>query len=377
MIPRRILRLFTAQTVLVIILAIYSIGFSTKAFVNQKTVYGDGRYYYSWVRSAVVDHDINFHNEYEFYGIHEPNAKPGFPRNVYPVGPALFWSQPFIWSNSIFRNDGYSFPYQFAVGATGVLSVIAGLVVLYRVLNRFFDTTVSLFTIIALSFATNLFFYGSLDTVNSHGISFFISTIILSLFLTQKRPFILGLFIGILSLIRSQDAIFLFLLLPAFSAISIARGFGGFLLGFSPQLVAWQLLTGTMTKSPYLDQEHTFSLGKAQLLNVLFSPNNGLFFWTPILFFATIGLFFQLPITKTQRVTFLLLIGLQWYIVASWSFWWQGASYSGRMFISLLPVFAFGLGSFLTRLTNTQRMLLVGFFSLLNIVTMALYLTMH
>jgi hypothetical protein len=98
------------------------------------------------------------------------------------------------------------------------------------------------------------------------------------------------------------------------------------------------------------------------VLDVLFSAEHGLFLWHPILLFAAIGLvlFFR----ANPLLGGLLLAGFfsQIYLIASWSFWSQGDSFGGRMFISLLPVFAIGLAAFLQRVTlkyNTQVLSLV------------------
>ena len=370
-------RFITIKWIFITIFIVYIGLFSAKALVNKKTIYGDGRYYYSWLRSIIIDHDINFQNEYSFYNITEPNTKFNTPRNVYSIGPAIFWTQAFVWVHQIFRSDGFMFPYQFAVGFGDVLAVIAGLGILYRLLTRYFNRRISLLTIVSIAFATNLFFYGSLDTVNSHSISFFIATIVLTLFLTRRSPLLLGVFIGLLSLVRSQDAVFLFLVLPSLNFIEIAQGIGGFIIGFSPQLIAWQALYGTFTKSPYIDQDHYFDIFHPKLPEVLFSPNNGLFFWTPILIFSVVGLFLSTFPKQVPKLLFLAIIIVAWYAIASWSFWWQGASYSGRMFVSLLPFLAFGLGSFLSNLTPKKQLLFVGFFSILNTATMFIYLILH
>ena len=43
---------------------------------------------------------------------------------------------------------------------------LTGLVLLYRVLRNFFTETASIATILTVGLATNLLFYGAVDTVN-------------------------------------------------------------------------------------------------------------------------------------------------------------------------------------------------------------------
>ena len=54
--------------------------------------------------------------------------------------------------------------------------------------------------------------------------------------------------------------------------------------------------------------------------------------------------FFGLVFWKNQlRDWMLSIIILELFVVSTWSTWWQGASYGGRMFVSSLPLFAFGI----------------------------------
>ncbi len=319
----------TAQRVCILIFFAYLLGFLAHALYLQKTVYGDGIYYYSWLRSVVIDHDVNF-----------PTG------NKYAVGPALLWLPAFLWIHAILKGDGYHFWYQLTTGITSVFFVAIGLLLLFRLLNHYFSQTVSIATIAAIAFATNLFFYGSLDTVNSHGLSFFAACFYLSLiFVKEKKFFLIGIALGILGIIRMQDLIYGILLLPFIRWRHIPSILFGFLTIFSFQLVAWQILYGKFWISPYLTGGEGFTLWHPHFLEVLFSPKSGLFFWTPMLLLGLAGLFISsvIPAKAGIHRLFLLVILLQIWIVASWSTWWQGASYGGRMFVSVLPLFAFGL----------------------------------
>ncbi|NJP05140.1 MAG: hypothetical protein HC837_05685 [Chloroflexaceae bacterium] len=50
----------------------------------------DGTAYYAYVRSLVMDHDLDLSNEYAYYDFTEYGITPtGLPTNKYPIGPAL------------------------------------------------------------------------------------------------------------------------------------------------------------------------------------------------------------------------------------------------------------------------------------------------
>lgn len=336
----------TARLAFAIIFSVYLLIFTFHAVYVGKTVYGDGIYYYSWLRSVARDGDVDFTNEYKTLGGIQPLTASGLPGNKYSIGPALFWFPTYR-----------LFPNQLAVGFTSVFYAITGLVLLYRLLTKSFSQTVSLLTILTTAFATNLFFYGSVDPVNSHALSFFTVALFLSfLFARKKSWFTIGLTLGLIGTVRPQDMIVGLLAQPA----KWRQFFTGVIVGFMPQIIAWQWLYGNPLAFPYLTGGEGFSLSVSNVFGVLFAPSNGLFLWTPITLVGLIGLW------KYKK--FLLIFFLQLLIVGSWSTWWQGASYSGRMFVGMLPLLAFGIAEVLSkiRIPKLPLYLLVGSLSSIN-----------
>ncbi len=333
---RYVRRLSKPTTIFLLIVIAYLSGFFAHALYLQKTVYGDGIFYYSWLHSVAIDRDINFGNEYAFFHVQQPLTTHKLPGNKYSIGPAMLWAPNFVWIQNVIRDHGYAFPNQLAVGITGVLATVAALFILFLTLNKYFSPHISILAILAIAFATNLFFYGSLDTVNSHSLSFFAACFYLScIFSKKKNPFVIGASLGLLGLIRLQDLAYGILLFPVLGRDTLIPFLCGFLVAFAPQLVAWQMLYGKFWISPYLTGGEGFSLRFSHIVDVLFFPKGGLLFWTPILGLGFAGLY--------KKWLLLVVVATEILIVASWSTWWQGASYGGRMFVSILPIFAFGL----------------------------------
>lgn len=355
---------------------IYLLGFLSHAVYLSKTVYGDGIFYYSWLRSVVVDSDITFTNEYAHFGAIQPKTPTGQLGNKYSIGPALLWAPAFITVHSIVHGDGYTLPYQVAVGYTTVLLTVFALVLLYRLLTGSNETR--LFATITIALATNLFFYGAIDAVNSHGVSFFMAVVYLSL-LSARKPhwFAIGTSLAILCMIRLQDFIFILLLIPQIRSIKFTPLLCGFILAFAPQLFAWSALYGNVWTNPYLAGGETFSLLSPHILGVLFHVDSGLFLWTPVVALGVYGLW----VNKNHYLWYLMVFVLQLWLVASWSTWWQGASYSGRMFVSTLPLLAFGLTRGITALQrlygNQVTTLFVATFAALNCVSIIYFLLIH
>ncbi len=323
----KLLNRISSQSVFLYICAVYIAGFFAHALYLHKTVYGDGIYYYAWL---------------------------SFQPSKFSVGPALFWAPVYLLTHN-----------QIAVGATSVLASIFALLLLWNLLIRYFNKTVSIMTIAAVAGASNMLFYGSLDVVNSHALSFFTSTVFLSLLYSkQKQWFTIGAALGFLGLMRTQDILYCALLIPFLTKKNILSIIAGFLLVFSPQLLAWQRTSGKFWVNPYLLHEG-FDFTRPHIFETLFGLQNGLFLWTPIALLGTIGLIIK------KRLLLLSVFLLELFVVASWSTWWQGASYSGRMFVSVLPVLSFGIASIfsmLSRLKFTKSYFLLAIIIPLSVV---------
>ena len=75
-----------------------------------------------------------------------------------------------------------------------------------------------------------------------------------------------------------------------------------------------------------------------------------------------------------------MLFALEVAIVGSWSTWWQGASYSGRMLVSSLPVLAFALAALYTKLahlhlrSNQIILTIIGPLTIINILLIIRFL---
>jgi len=83
---------------------------------------GDSASYFAYVRSAVLDRDLDFANEWEHWGYPEPaRTVTGLRQNVQSVGPAVLWTPFYLLAHAYVRlglgaapypADGYSAPYR-------------------------------------------------------------------------------------------------------------------------------------------------------------------------------------------------------------------------------------------------------------------------
>ena len=111
-------------------------------------------------------------------------------------------------------------------------------------------------------------------------------------------------------------------------------------------------------------------------LPVLFSSDHGMFSWTPLLGFALLGLF--IPFTRGRGIQAYIALATVafYYVISSYPYWDGLASYGNRFFISLTPVFVFGLSNLIERVggffrsfrfAHAAQALVVGLFILWNL----------
>jgi hypothetical protein len=108
-------------------------------------------------------------------------------------------------------------------------------------------------------------------------------------------------------------------------------------------------------------------------LRVLFSSDHGLWSWTPILFFAMVGLFLLYKRSTLLGLGSMLTALAYYYFIASYPDWDGLSSYGNRFFVSLTPIFILGLAALFSTFSawvgNTLRATaLVGMMILLFVV---------
>ncbi len=361
-----------------------------------QAVYGDGIYYWAYTHSVYFDHDLSFFNELGHNYSHEGNnslhekilnrytltTPTGLAVNRYPPGAPLSWLPFYLLADCIVltlrslgyatSRNGYSDIYQIFVGIGNILYFVLGLTVLYKLLKNLFPPRISLSTTLFVLFATNLIYYSSIDVINSHPFSFFIATTYF--YLWQKnymhRPLkqwlILGLLLGMLATIRTQDIV---LGLPlAFETIMLFKKkydstslfkqsvavISGFLIGFLPQLIVWYIVYGTVWKSPYVDSS-SFDVIHPHILGVLLNPKTGMLYFSSLFIISLFGLWIFRKIHSSMSTIFLITIGVQFFVIASWSGWQQGEAYGTRMLISLIPVFSIGIAALMQSLLKKMQ----------------------
>ncbi|MBE0447665.1 MAG: glycosyltransferase family 39 protein [Actinobacteria bacterium] len=267
--------------------------------------------------------------------------------------------------------DGYGTIYQLAAGLGSLFYAFAGVVLLYYLGKRLFDTTTALIGAIAIWLATPLIYYMTMEPLMAHTISMFSITLFVFLWYVtrdNRRLYhwaILGVVGGLLTIVRYQDAPFLLIPVidtvitklrkpdsPPKSWLYYGFAFGVFflaaLLATTPQLYENKVFYG----SPFINGyghggEGFIYWNSPKILYSLFSTQSGLVLWSPIMLLSFIGLFW---FSRKRPLIGLLLTSsflVQLYLVSSWWAPDQGHTFGNRMLLNSTVVFAIGLMQFI------------------------------
>ncbi len=323
--------------------------------------------YFSYLPSLVLDGDLDFTNQYTRFYLEDPVGRAGFKEtfldrstatglklNFGPIGSAVLWAPFYLATHAIVRGDGMSQPYRTAVTFASALYGIVGLFLCYRLARRYEAPLPSLAAVVALWWATPVAYYLYIAPGMSHACSLFA----VALFFTAGfwawrdavgRWVVWGACCGLMALVREQDLFFSVAALVAALSPRLQASIAGrvkrlFAFGvaalavFSPQLVVYQILNGRPLPSPHVEAKMNWV--SPHFFQVLFSPEHGLFFWSPILLlFLAFGLVF---LKREREAGLALLLGFlsQVYISGAVDSWTQAGAFGSRRFVGATAIFA-------------------------------------
>jgi hypothetical protein len=375
----------------------------TLPLVTPKIRGADEIEYYAYLRSLVFDLDLEFGNEYRHFYEQDPAGLAGFkatfldlrePRtgrhiNFAPIGSALLWSPFYLLTHlgvlvargmgAEVAADGFSWPYLAAVCYASALYGFLGLLLTHRLLRRSgIGEPAATWAVAALWLGTPVLYYHTLAGGFSHANS--ILTVALVLWLSpwrgDERPgaarrwLVIGAAGGLAAMVREQDLLFLtvpaaLLLLSTWHARSWTGGLVraallgcGAVLSFVPQLLAYHAINGRFGPSTLVARK--MSYGSPHFFQVLVDPGHGLFFWSPLILVAVIGLGLALRSRKPLPWLLALAFLLQVWINGSVESWSLAGAFGARRFISTTPCFAFGLATLLGSAWAARRPLASG-----------------
>jgi hypothetical protein len=144
----------------------------------------DRVYYYAYTRSIVIDHDLDFTNE---FAARPPSSgaifRNGRQLNKYPIGTPILSLPAFAvvhgvtstlrWAGVGLSTDGYSLPYTMAFALSQMVFALLGVWLLYLTLLRYFTDRIAAIAVVTAWFGTNSLHYTAVDLMMSHAAALF------------------------------------------------------------------------------------------------------------------------------------------------------------------------------------------------------------
>ncbi len=275
----------------------------------------------------------------------------------------------FIAKQTDYPPDGFSPPYQYALGFGIIFYSLLAALVLRKVLLFYFNDLTTAITLLLVCLATNFIQYSAVDSGQSHAYLFLLYALVLYTTLQWHRnPTVLwacltGYICGFATMTRPTEAIMVFI--PLFwdthtkeaakakwamvkqhkRHIYYAAMLG--FIGVLPQLLYWKAASGNWV----------FDVGsKWKFLNpyfrVLFGFEKGWFVYTPVTLLFIAGMFFMKNYRFRKSVLWFCLLNI--YIIIAWDDWRYGGSYSTRALVQSYPVFALPLAALVDKVSFSK-----------------------
>ena len=371
-------------------------------------VRGDGVGYYAFARAPLIQHNLDFTEDYRhanesFRGPRlDENGQPkpefltptGHLDNHFTVGPAILW-MPFLFLahvgvliaralGSSVAADGFSTPYRITMAFATAFYAFLGLLLAFRLARQYVEERWALLATLSIWWASSLPVYMYFNPSWSHAHSAFAVALFLwywhETLSSRSLPqwLVLALITGLMLDVYYPNAMVLAVLAieafrryylafrpdpsaPPGSALRVPQLllrhflFGAVvLICLLPTLITRYLIYGNLFETGYTPLRDWLWFSPA-FLDVLFSSNHGLLAWTPILIFAITGLFIFWRRQRRVGTPFLAAFLAFYLLIACYPDWAGISSYGNRFFVSLTPLFILGLAVFLDRLAQLFR----------------------
>jgi len=289
--------------------------------------------------------------------------------------------------------DGFSPIYVFFQYFSGFFYALWGLWLVRLILLRWFRDSLVALVLLLLALGTNLYFFTVYHSGMAHSTLFFLHALILhqtiALYENQRwrNTVILGLTLGLCILIRPVELIIIFI--PLLWGIKNWKKVAfkerlDFLLQHQwkiatiiiltfcmaiPQFLYWYKLTGHFLFYSYGSEG--FDFGNPKIIKGLFSYGNGWLAYTPMMYFALIGLFF-LKRKDISVIPFLCFLVIHIYITYSWWCWYYINGFGSRPMVETYGLLSIPLAAYWVTIQKKQwvyygSLFLASFFIYLNV----------
>jgi hypothetical protein len=369
---------------------------------SEATISWDVAGYYYYLPAIFIYKDVKkvaFHTDldkkYGYQGSDFYAAKPSTNGNLvmkYTSGMAVMYAPAFFVAHALatsfgYEADGFSRPYQVAIGVWSLFFTLLGLWFLRKVLLKagFEDHAVG-YTLLAIALATNFTEYSAINNAMAHGYIFTLYAVML--WLTMRfyespsehemgrqggpsvfRAFGIGLTIGLAIISRPTELAIV--LMPLFWQISNKTDFNNRLLFFKKQypkifvtaltiigvgfiqLIYWKHVSGHFIYNSY-GPEGKMEWLNTHIINGMVSAQKGWLVYTPIMLFSVIGFVFLYKKHRPYFWPIFLFTLLFIYISFAHKFWVYGGGLGQRQMIQIYPLLAFPMAAFFEKIRQSK-----------------------
>jgi len=363
-------------------------------------VRGDGVGYYAYARALLIEHHLDFRQDWLHANSsfrmgrvgEQDQIRPleftstGHLDNHFSIGPAILWSPFLLAAQAAVRlnhlcgghipAEGFSFPYIFAMALGSAVYGFLAILFSFALARKYFPERWAFLAALGIWFASSLPVYMYFNPSWSHAHSAFMVTLFFWYWdrtradRTWAQWLVLGLISGLMMDVYYVCAVLL--IVPLAESLAgywqalqnrqmqpVARLFFQNLLfactiiaAFLPTLIAKKIIYGS-----YLDfgYHELWAISSPALLRVCFSSEHGLFSWTPIILLAVIGLVLLQKQDRVLSLYALLAFVTYLYTIGCYEDWAGISSFGNRFFVSLTPLFVLGTASFFDSLAEAWQ----------------------
>lgn len=353
---------------------------------KQNVIIHDITFYYSYLPATFIYDDVTLVNPNEKFNKYQDKRfyinrlENGNYLIKTSMGMSILYSPFFFIAHVCAKvfdqpQSGFSAPYNLLLQLSSVFYVMLGLAFLRKLLLEYFSEKTIFFTIIGIYVCTNLMYYNTLEAPMSHAYSFSLFCIFLYYIHewyksgpTLKLAIIIGVLIGIISLVRPTN-ILIALLFPLYGVLNVIDLKNRLTLFFStkigltliiislvvivwiPQFLYWKYVTGHFFYFSYGNER--FFWNDPKIIEGLFGYKKGLFVYTPIMFIAMFGFLFFKHL-KSWKWGLIVYLPLNVYVVFCWWCWWYGGGYGARALVESYAVLSLPLAALIHRILKLK-----------------------
>lgn len=355
-------------------------------------VRGDGVGYYSFARALLIQHNLDFKQDWLMANssfrmgridadgniLADQYTATGHLDNHFSVGPAILWS-PFLVAAHLgvlsydamgghVAADGFSRPYVLAMAFGTALYGFLALWLSFRLAREYLPEHWAFLATVGIWFASSLPVYMYFNPSWSHAHSAFVVALFLWYWDRTRSGrstvewLLLGLIGGLMLDVYYPNGILL--LYPLLESLALywqslsrrdAAAFGSLFLknALFAGMIFLALLPTFLTRKAIYGGYLKFGYSglwywnSPAILRVCFSSDHGLFSWTPILIPAVIGLLLLRKRDWALGTYSVFAFAAFLFLIGCYEYWHGLSSFGNRFFLSLTVLFVLGYASFL------------------------------